>query len=179
MSEENTQSRPVREAKITGTAVQPSLSGLADAMPVDGGESLEGGRFVRSANRKPFGSMVQKLAVPPRPGYHRHWFNEEPGRIDMAKENGWNHVLDTATGKPTTRVVNKGGLQAWLMEIPQVWFDEDMAAQQQGVDDKEKTIKRGQVDAADGRERDNHFYPTAHGRKIDIRQTMARRPPGT
>ncbi len=155
-----------------------SLANVHTAPKPDNGEpelSLDGGRFVRSPTRKPFGSMVQKLAVAPRPGYHRHWFNEEPGRVDMAKENGWNHVLADATGKPVTRVVDKGGKQAWLMEIPQAWFDEDMAAQQQGVDDKEETIRRGQVQAADPKERDSRFYPTAQGRKIDIRQTMTKR----
>jgi hypothetical protein len=133
------------------------------------------GRHVRSPNRKPFGSMIQKLAVQPRPGYHRHWFNDEPGRVDMAKENGYNHVLDPSTQKPVARVVNRGGQQAYLMEIPKEWFEDDLAAQQKGVDDKEETMRRGQVEASDPRDRDSRFTNTAQGRKIDIRNTMARR----
>ena len=30
--------------------------------------------------RKPFGTFDQKLAYPSREGFHRHWFNDEPGR---------------------------------------------------------------------------------------------------
>lgn len=165
MSEEKNETR--RESKTQGlSAAAPSAS-----LELDGPE----GRHARSPNRKPFGSMVQKLAVPPREGFHRHWFNEEPGRIDQAKENGYNHVLDAATKKPITRVVNKAGQQAFLMEIPKEWFDEDMAVQQEAVDDKEKTIRRGQVTAANPEERDSRFYPTAQGRKIDIRSAATRR----
>lgn len=167
MSDERNENRP-RNA--------PREQSLSSAAP-DAALALDGpdGRHVRSPDRKPFGSMVQKLAVPPRPGYHRHWFNDEPGRVDQAKENGYNHVLDNATKKPIQRVVNKAGQQAWLMEIPQAWFDEDMAAQQQAVDDKEDTIRRGQVDASDPRDRDGRFRNTAQGRKIDIRNAMTKR----
>ena len=163
MSEEKIdgRSREAREMKAQGLA----------GVEVNGPE----GRPQRNLDRKPFGSQVQKLAFPPRPGYHRHWFNEEPGRIPQALENGYAHVIDKATQKPVTRVVNKGGMQAFLMEIPQEWFEDDMAAQQKAVNDKEDTIKRGQVEAADPRERDSRFTNTAQGRKIDIRSTMARR----
>jgi hypothetical protein len=177
MSEEKNSGRAEsREAKAPQGAPQSlnTISGTEPALSLD----APGERHVRSPDRKPFGSMVQKLAVPPRPGYHRHWFNEEPGRIGQALENGYNHVLDNATKKPIARVVNKAGQQAYLMEIPQAWFDEDMAAQQQAVDDKEDTIRRGQVEATDPRDRDARFRNTAQGRKIDIRSSATRRSPG-
>lgn len=168
MSEDKneTRSRPAREAPQSLAAAAPPASLALD----DGPES----RHVRSPNRKPFGTMVQKLAVPPREGYHRHWFNDEPGRVDQAKENGYNHVLD-ATSRSISRVVNKDGQQAYLMEIPKEWFDEDMAAQQQAVNDKEDTIRRGQVEASDPRDRDGRFRNTAQGRKIEIRSSASRR----
>jgi hypothetical protein len=138
-----------------------------------------GDRRVSRENRKPFGSQTQKLAFKKREGYHHHWFNETPGRIASAKNAGYNHVLDETTGKPIQMVVGvtqQGGpLNAFLMEIPQEWFDDDMAAQQQAVDEREDTIRRGQVTANDPRDRDDRFRNTAQGRKIDIRTTMARR----
>lgn len=163
MSEEKIdgRSKEAREMKSQG------LSGI------EAPDALEGRQ--RNPDRKPFGSMVQKLAFPPRAGYHRHWFNEEPGRIAQALENGYLHVKDNASQKPVTRVVNKAGQQAFLMEIPQEWFDKDMADQQQAVNDKEDTIRRGQVDASDPRDRDGRFTNTAQGRRIDIRSTTARR----
>lgn len=137
------------------------------------------GRRVSRENRKPFGSQTQKLAFPERAGFHRHWFNETPGRIHQAQEAGYTHVLDEATQKPVTRVVGVtaqgGALDAYLMEIPKEWWEADMAEHEKAVKEKEDTIRRGQVEAADPRERDSHFTNSAQGRKIDIRSTMARR----
>src|ERR1041384_4296280 len=46
------------------------------------------------AKRKPFGSQGQKLAYADRPGYHRHWFNDTPGRIMDAQSAAYDFVLD-------------------------------------------------------------------------------------
>lgn len=176
MSDERNENRnrPSRDQVLAAASAAPPSAPDA-SLALDGPD----GRHVRSTTRKPFGSMVQKLAVPPREGYHRYWFNEEPGRVDQAKENGYNFVLD-ANKKPMTRVVNRAGQIAFLMEIPKEWFDEDLAAQQQAVDDKEDTIRRGQVEASDPRDRDGRFRNTAQGRGINIRNTMARgRPTAT
>lgn len=94
--------------------------------------------------RKPFGSMQQKLAYPERPGYHRHWFNDSPGRIIAAHEAGYEHVKDNE-GKPVSRIVGTaeggGPLVAFIMEIPQEWYDEDMGAQKAERDEKMASIK--------------------------------------
>lgn len=148
------------------------------AQGLSGVETDEGPRVSRE-NRKPFGSQTQKLAFPNREGYHRHWFNETPGRIKQAQDAGYTHVIDEATQKPVTRVVGvtaQGGpLNGYLMEIPQEWWESDMADNEKTVKEKEDTIRRGQVEATDPRDRDGRFTPTAQGRKIDIRSTMARR----
>jgi hypothetical protein len=150
--------------------------GLGLASPESDGPE---GRRISRENRKPFGSQTQKLAFKKREGYHHHWFNETPGRINAAKEAGYSHVVDETTGKPIQMVVGvtaQGGpLSGFLMEVPEEWFNDDMAAQQQAVDDKEDTIRRGQVNATDPRDRDDRFRNTAQGRKIDMRHTMARR----
>lgn len=97
--------------------------------------------------RKPFGGMQQKLAYPDRPGFHRHWFNDVPGRISRAEEAGYEHVKNDE-GKNVSAVVgvaeHGGPLHAYLMEIPEEWWKEDMDATQRTVDEKEAAMKRGQ-----------------------------------
>lgn len=85
------------------------------------------------AIRKPFaGAMSQKLALPKRNGYHRHWFNDIAGRIDEAVASGWAHVINPRDGKPTRRAVgtgrDNGVLYAYAMEIPNVFWQEEMDA---------------------------------------------------
>lgn len=125
-----------------------------NTQPVNPGP-LAANRRVGKEGRKPFGNQVQKLAYPLRSGYHRHWFNDEPGRIEKALEAGYTHVEDKE-GKKVVRVVgvNQGGgsLHGYLMEIPQEWYDEDMAAQQKVVDAMDQAIKDGSVVGKPGKD---------------------------
>lgn len=109
--------------------------------------------------RKPFGSLEQKLAYPERQGYHRHWFNDVAGRIDRASEAGYEHVKDKE-GKNVSKVVGTaeggGPLHAFLMEIPEEWYLQDMAEQQQRIDAVEETIKRGEFESKEG---DGRYVP--------------------
>jgi len=108
------------------------------------------------SNRKPFGTLEQTMAYESRPGFHRHWFNDVKDRISRAQEAGYEHVTNKE-GKNVQMVVGTaeggGALQAFLMEIPEEWYKEDMAAQQKIVDDREALIKKGQSEsqAGDGR----------------------------
>lgn len=81
--------------------------------------------------RRPLGEYQQKLALAPRRGYHRHWFNDTAGRVDEAKANGWAHVKGS-DGINEKRVVGSGRhggeLHAYAMEIPEVFWLEDMKA---------------------------------------------------
>jgi len=108
---------------------------------------------VSKEDRKPFGSQTQKLAYPPRTGFHRHWFNEEPGRIDAALAAGYTHVEDKE-GRKVQRIVGVnaagGPLNAYLMEIPEEWYQEDMAEQQRLVDEKDAAIREGSVGGRPG-----------------------------
>ncbi|WP_213775104.1 hypothetical protein [Bradyrhizobium sp. dw_78] len=94
----------------------------------------------------PFGAARQKLNYPARPGYHRHWFNDQPGRIDIAKQAGYTHVTGN-DGEHVKRVVGTmeggGGLVAYLMEIPTEWWEDDLRAQQARVNEIEAQMKRG------------------------------------
>lgn len=149
---------------------------LAEAPPTDG-ETLEQAvsriRQVRSA----FGASTFKLALPKRAGYHRHWFNDVPGRLDEAKASGWSHIKDDE-GKPLNRVVGTGRtgseLRAFAMELPTVFWEEDMAARHKVAQDKIESIKKqpfqskpGQAQASD----QGKFYsPTEGAEPITIRQ---------
>lgn len=97
-------------------------------------------------SRKPFGAMDQKLAYADRPNFHRHWFNDIGGRIQRASEAGYEHVKDKE-GRNVSKVVGVaegGGAQtAFLMEIPEDWYQADIRAQQEEINVKEQTIKRG------------------------------------
>lgn len=110
-------------------------------------------------NRKPFGALEQKLAYPAREGFHRHWFNDSPGRVARALEAGYEHVKGN-DGKNVSRIVGTaeggGALSAYLMEIPEEWYKADMAEQQRQVDEKENTMRRGALEAQEG---DGRYVP--------------------
>lgn len=134
---------------------------MAEQMRAEGVQTLPDGATADVLQRrpgfvrKPFGSKEQKLSYPNRAGYHRHWFNDEPGRLIRASEAGYEQVRDK-DGKPVSTVVgiSRGGqpLTAYLHETPQEWHDEDMAAQDAAVEDLLGQIKRGDYERPTGRD---------------------------
>lgn len=126
----------------------------------------------RASSRRPFGLREQKLAYPDREGFHRHWFNDEPGRIARAQDAGYTQVMDEA-GKPvsmTVGVARGGGAQiAYLMEIPAEWYREDMAAQESGHRELMDQIREGRVPGGPtGADRQAQYVPRDVG--ISIRE---------
>ncbi len=112
--------------------------------------------------RQPFGSSTQKLAYPARKDYHRHWFNDDPGRIDAALAAGYTHVLDKDQKRVCLVVgVNAGGgaLHGYLMEIPEEWYQEDMARQQTETDKTMDAVRRGAIAGQPGV--DGRYIPEA------------------
>src|SRR3990167_4511367 len=70
-----------------------------------------------------------------RPGYIPRWINDEPGRIDYAKECGYEHIKDEK-GKPRFKVVDRGnGMKAYAMEIPKDLYDEAFFEKQRANDE--------------------------------------------
>ena len=125
-----------------------------DAAPKEG-ESLEQAIARIRAVRTPFGSMSQKLALPKRPGYHRHWFNDVAGRIDEATQSGWSHILNPRDGnKPLKRVVgtgrDNGVLNAYAMELPEVFWQEEMEVRHKEASAKVDAIKKNPFAAKPG-----------------------------
>lgn len=71
--------------------------------------------------------MAESLAIPPRAGFHRHWFNLFGNRGEVALALGWMHVVDES-GKDVVRCVGitRGcdPLYAACMEIEQERYDQ-------------------------------------------------------
>lgn len=103
--------------------------------------------------RKPLGALQLKLDLPKRRGYHRHWFNDTAGRLIEARANGWAEVLGQDK-LPIKRVVGSGrdggALWAYAMEIPLVFWEEDMAYRHQVAQDKIESLKRAPIQAKKG-----------------------------
>lgn len=132
-------------AKVDQSAPESHTADVSlspDAAP-QGEESLQQAIDRVRGMRRPFGAFQLKLAIDQRPGYHRHWFNDVPGRVDEALASGWTHVMKD--GKPISRVVgtgrDNGVLRAFAMEIPLVFWEEDMAARHKAAQAKIDTIK--------------------------------------
>lgn len=136
------------------------------------------------ASRKPFGAFTQKLAFPDRPGYHRHWFSDEPGRVDEAKSNGWAQVTDKE-GKPVKRVVGRGrdggAMYGFLMELPKVFWDEDMQAKHDAAQARIDEIKKNPFRAKPGQaqQSDKGKFYSAKDEPVSISQSVVRSAPST
>jgi len=89
-----------------------------------------------------------KLKAQAREGYHRRFFNDVDDRIAEAEAAGYEKVKgDVSTGDQHVGAGSKkgscvaksvgGGITAYLMEIPQEYYDEDQAAKQAKIDKKE------------------------------------------
>ncbi|MEJ0093818.1 MAG: hypothetical protein WDN46_10345 [Methylocella sp.] len=137
----------------------------------DNDDHSDEGLARRKATRKPFGAFVQKLSYPVRPNYHRHVFNDEDGRLELAQEAGYTFVKKD--GNPIKRVVGTakagGPLFGYLMEIPQEWYDEDMRNAQKRVDETDTAIRRGEMISGKAAEdSQQRFYASSQGRQIKI-----------
>lgn len=166
-----------KAAAASAIEVKPGVTAPAEltAVPPQEAETLEQAIARIRSIRKPFdGAMTQKLALPVRAGYHRHWFNDVAGRIDEAVASGWAHVINPRDGKPYKRVVGSGrdgkALEAYAMEIPNVFWQEEMDARHEIAKAKVDSIKKrpavaqpGQAQASDS----GKFYSPHDSRGID------------
>ena len=124
-----------------------------------------------------FNGTVGKLTVNREiPGYHMHIFNDTAGRIEEALSTGYEFVSPDEIGGTASGVVSRntdlgdkvrflvgaaeggGGLYAYLMKIPQEWYDEDQAEQQQVSDRVDHAIRSGQNTKA-GTSTDGFYVP--------------------
>ena len=150
-------------AVVVEDKVTADVSLLAKVQPEDRASYAAEVERIRKI-RKPFGAQTQKLALPERPGYKRHWFNDVAGRVDEAESNGWAHLKDKDS-KPLKRVVGTGrdnkALHAYAMELPKVFWDEDMAARHAAAQARIDEIKTSPIRSKSGQAQKsdtNKFY---------------------
>lgn len=129
----------------------------------------------------PMGSKSGRLKVPHKPGWHRHWFRTEPGRIERAMQAGYRFV-DPAEismipqqlgGTPEqggstdlgSRVsVAAGGfadngqaLRLYLMECPQHLYERAQAMLQADTDHTVQALAAGRGGKDDYAEAGNSY----------------------
>lgn len=134
---------------------------------------------VLERRRSPFGTQSQKLALPERPGYKRHWFNDSPGRVDDAEANGWTKV-QSKDKKVVRRVVGSGrdggALYAYAMEIPSVIWEREMTARHRAAAERMADIAKSPIRAPAGTAQPSDrgkFYSPVEGGALQVRETVA------
>lgn len=70
--------------------------------------------LVPPAERKriPMSVPVSKLSVPAIPGWHLHWFNGEPARIQRAIQGGYKFVTEDDIGALGSRILGSAPLES-------------------------------------------------------------------
>lgn len=122
--------------------------------------------------RIPFGVMKQRfIDVPNDDGFRYRVFNDnwrkEPGRVQRAKDAGYETVDHPQSGKPVGTNEDGTEIIGVLMRIPQEWFDEDQKAKEEQQDELMNQIYQGtyQQQKGDGR------YVPKEGIKIETKLT--------
>lgn len=99
------------------------------------------------------GGFHLRLKTPEREGFHRRWFNDEPGRLAEAEDLAYSHVCDPGlqSDSPDSRVrkhvgIGKGGqpLYAYLMETPIEEYRAGQAEKEEAHASFEAAIRRGE-----------------------------------
>ena len=122
----------------------------------------------RERKKGVFNGTVGKLQVGSTiPGYHLHIFNDMPGRIQQATENGYEFVHPNEVGGTTETVTSRNTdigdkvrflvgagekgepMYAYLMKIKQEWWEEDQAELQAKNDKTDAAIRQGKTPGAD------------------------------
>lgn len=151
-----------------GSADREVVEGLAAEAITDPNDLAAEIERIRKI-RKPLGAYSQKLALPKRTGYHRHWFNDVAGRVAEAELNGWTAIKGT-DGKPISRCVgsgrDKGALYAFAMELPEVFWQEDQNERNRVAAEKMESLKSSPFRAAPGTakpsDRGKFYDPSEH-----------------
>jgi hypothetical protein len=118
----------------------------------------------RTRQRGTFNGTRGKLQVGNTnlPGFHLYIFNDTPGRITAAMDNGYEFVTPDEVGGTTENVVSRNTdlgdkvrflvgsndgepMYAYLMKIKQEWWDEDQLELQKKNDKISSAIRGGKL----------------------------------
>lgn len=144
MAEAATATKPQRARRMPMTApVPPPAPEPTPASPAASGGIAS---LPQRSARRPFGTRQARLPNPPIPGFQCYWFNDIPGRINRAKEAGYEHVLDDR-GAPVKEIVDVraagGPLHAYRMKLPIEFYNEDMEAKETPRTAVDQDMRRG------------------------------------
>ena len=126
--------------------------------------------------RIPVDSPQLHLDTPVREGFRRYWFNDVPGRIQSALKGGYDFVTEdtllgdnpnsniTETDPGGTRVSRVVGTNtdnsarvAYLMEIPEEWYNEDQEKLLSHQKEVMEQIKTGKVTGDEKEDTSNRY----------------------
>lgn len=162
-----------------GVSADVTFSPEVAAAPASEAETLAADIARIRQIRKPFGGMTQKLYLPQRVGYHRHWFNDVGSRVDEAVASGWSHIKGR-DGSPIRRTVgtgrDNGAMMAFAMEIPEVFWLEDMAARHAEAAKRMDAIKKSPFQAKAGQAKPSDkgkFYDPTESEEGPIKETTS------
>lgn len=157
--------KPKAKAPAQPAAQRRPMSGVELPPPAPEKAADEGPQL---GARQPLWRKGRKLDAPKREGFVRRWINDTPGRIQDAQGGGY--AIVKKDGKPWTTVVGVreggGSLVAYLMEIPQQFYDQDFAAKQEKRNELERQIYTGTHKQEAG---DNRYVPK-DGIKVGVQR---------
>ena len=82
-----------------------------------------------------------------RKGFKRHWFKDEPGRLDAAHLNDWDHVMVGGQKKTLRNGTNRDGSlrTMYLMEKHEDWYREDQLKKREQDRRNEELLRIGKA----------------------------------
>jgi hypothetical protein len=133
--------------------------------------------------RIPVDTPYNPLEYPQRPGYHRHIFNDKPGRLERALQAGYRFVtkeeipdyidrpdlrqkesVDSRVSWVVGQEDNGQPITGYLMELPEELYQADQAAREQRtIDTIKESMRLEQSERNPGRD---ELYPTDGGIKF-------------
>ncbi len=144
--------RGPNKPKPVAEAIPPAINPI-DGEPVIEAAPKEAVAPSRRRKRADVGGQHLKLNAPERPGYHRRWVNDNPGRVAMFQELAYDHVTETGikSDSPDSRVRRLVGTQAggapqyaYLMETPLAEFQAGVEEKEEARKPFEDAIRRGE-----------------------------------
>lgn len=126
------------------------------------------GKTQAERKRIPMNAPVSRLETAEIPGYHLHWFRDDPQRIERAKQAGYEFVMDKEVAPPnvslggssavsgnmdmgsavsTVSVVGKDAVRLVLMKIKQELFEEDQRLLERRSQQVVEALSAGMVGA--------------------------------
>lgn len=107
------------------------------------------------AKRTPINGRNVLGASGKEPGYKYRFVNDMGDRVESFKERGWELVDATSVKMGDRRVdlgsvlgskaqvsVDKNGMKAFLMRIPEDWYEEDQADKARSIAEQERDMKQ-------------------------------------